>query len=205
MKRYNKDTETKILQVAETIFREKGYSGCKTQEIADRAGINKALLHYYFKSKRVLFERVFLLALEEVFQVLATYLNSDQPLIEKTPSLVASYLEYASKNVNLFVFVISEVWQNQDFTQKFVQVALEKVDFSNFFASYKREVEAGILRDINPIHYLVNLISLSIFPFLISPIMKNMLATLGISSASILKERQEIISQSLLTLITTRS
>lgn len=201
MKRYNKDTEDKILLVAQSIFREKGFSGTKTQEIADQAGINKALLHYYFKSKRILFERVFLLSLKEVFEVLASYLNNEQSLIDKTPNLVSSYLTYVSKNINLFVFVIAEVWQNQDFTQKFVEVAMDHVNFDRFFTSFKQEVQAGLLRDINPVHYLINLVSLSIFPFLISPIMKTMLSTMDIDPEIILNERKEVVTRELLAMI----
>ncbi len=201
MKRYNKDTEDKILNVAQIIFRKKGYAGTKTQEIADQAGINKALLHYYFKNKKALFEKVFLMSVEEVFTFLATYLNNEEALIEKTPKLVDSYLNYISKNINLFVFVISEVWQNQEFTQKFVKIALDKVDFSNYISSFKKEVEAGLIRDINPIHYLINLVSLSIFPFLVSPIVKNLLSSMDIDSSTIILERKEVVSQTLLSMI----
>ncbi len=201
MKRYNKDTEEKILEVAQRIFREKGFNGTKTQEIADEAEINKALLHYYFRSKRDLFEKVFLLSLEEVFSALGSHLNRDEPLIEKTPKLVSSYLEYISKNVNLFVFVISEVWQNQVFTQKFVEVALEKVDFRNYFDSFQKEVAAGFIRDINPVHYLVNLVSLCIFPFLASPIMKTIFKSIEMDYRIIIMERKEVITQTLLAMI----
>lgn len=201
MQRYNKDTEKKILEVAKKIFREKGFDGTKTQEIADEAGINKALLHYYFKTKSSLFQRVFLSSLEEIFTVLGQHINNDQPLLEKTPALVSSYMDYIEKNVNLFVFVISEVWQNQEFTQKFVQVALERVDFKDFYSSFRKEVESGSLRDINPVHYLLNLISLSIFPFIVSPILKNILATMEINVSTIIRERKEVVTQSLIAMV----
>lgn len=201
MARYNKDTEDKILLVAQKLFRQKGYNGTKTQEIADQAGINKALLHYYFKTKQDLFEQVFLLSLQEVFSVLGSYLNSEEALLEKIPRLVSSYFDYVAKNINLFVFIISEVWQNQDFTQKFVKVALEKIDFKGYIQSFEREVDLGILKDIKPIHFLVNLVSLSIFPFMVSPLLKGMLNEMEIDAASILEERKEVVIQSLLAMV----
>ncbi len=201
MKRYNKDTEDKILLVAQRIFREKGFHGTKTQEIADAAGINKALLHYYFTSKTILFEKVFLQSLEEVFLSLGNLLNNDESIIEKTPELVSSYLTYISKNVNLFVFVISEISQNQELTEKFVQVALKKINYQKFFSSFKREVEQGVIKDVDPVHFLVNLISLCVFPFLASPILKRMLVNIDMDYKPIFQSRKEVITQTLLAMI----
>ncbi len=55
----NKDTEGQILNAAENVFQKKGMDGARMQEIADEAGINKAMLHYYYRSKQLLFEAVF--------------------------------------------------------------------------------------------------------------------------------------------------
>jgi AcrR family transcriptional regulator len=201
MKRYNKDTEDKILLVAQRIFREKGYNGTKTQEIADEAGINKALLHYYFTSKAILFEKVFLLSLEEVFSVLGGYLNNDQPLKSKLPFLITSYLKYISKNVNLFVFVISEISQNQNFTEKFVKIALHKINFEQFITSFKREVAEGTIKDIDPIQFLINLVSLCVFPFLASPLITSIFATIDFDSDSFFLQRREVIISTLLAMV----
>ncbi len=78
---------------------------------------------------------------------------------------------------------------------------MDHVNFDRFFTSFKQEVQAGLLRDINPVHYLINLVSLSIFPFLISPIMKTMLSTMDIDPAIILNERKEVVTRELLAMI----
>lgn len=201
MKRYNKDTEEKILLVAQRIFREKGFNGTKTQEIADKAGINKALLHYYFTNKTILFEKVFLISLKEVFTALGSCLNNDEPITEKVPKLVSSYLDFIGKNVNLFVFVISEIWQNQEFTEKFVSVALNEIDFANYFRSFKKEVSAGTIRDIDPVHFLINLVSLCVFPFLNSPIIKNVFSNLEFNPQSFFLMRKEVITTTMLSML----
>jgi TetR/AcrR family transcriptional regulator len=58
------ETERKILQAAREVFQRKGLYGARMQEIADAAGINKALLHYYFRNKDKLFDAIF----SDVFQ-----------------------------------------------------------------------------------------------------------------------------------------
>lgn len=201
MARYNKDTEEKILLVAQKLFRDKGFNGTKTQEIADQAGINKALLHYYFTSKPILFEKVFLLSLEEVFTVLGALLNSKEPILEKIPTLVSSYLEYISKNVNLFVFVISEISQNKELTEKFVKVALSKIDFKEYFSSFKEEVEKGVIKDVDPVQFLINLISLCVFPFLASPIIKSVFTSIDIDQKIFFTNRKETIITTLLAML----
>lgn len=201
MARYNKDTEEKILLVALKIFREKGFNGAKTQEIADEAGINKALLHYYFTSKAVLFEKVFLLSLDEVFSALGEHLNSDEPLVEKVPKLVTSYLDFIGKNVNLFVFVISEVWQNQEFTEKFVKVAMSKINFENYLTSFKREVAAGTINDLHPLQFLINLVSLCVFPFLASPLIKNIFTNIDLAPESFFTMQEEFVINTALSML----
>ncbi len=201
MKRYNKDTEEKILLVAQRIFREKGYNGTKTQEIADEAGINKALLHYYFTSKSILFEKVFLGSIEEVFGALGTHLNSPESIIEKTPKMVSSYLQFVSKNSNLFVFVISEAWQNPEFTDKFVKVVLSKIDYKQYVTSFKREIEQGVIKDIDPVQFLINLVSLCIFPFIGTPIIQNVFAKIEVDKKEFFLQRKEVITNTMLAML----
>ncbi len=201
MKRYNKDKEEKILLVAQRIFREKGFNGTKTQDIADEAGINKALLHYYFTSKSILFERVFLSSIEEVFTALAIHLNSDESIIDKTPKMVSSYLKFVSQNANLFVFVISEAWQNPEFTDKFVKIVLSKINYNQYVTSFKREIEQGIIKDVDPVQFLINLVSLCIFPFLGSPIIKNVFAKVEVDKKEFYLQRKEVITNTMLSMV----
>ncbi len=59
------DTEEQILKAARKLFENKGFNGARMQEIADEAGINKSLLHYYFRSKEGLFDQIFLEAFKD--------------------------------------------------------------------------------------------------------------------------------------------
>ena len=77
------NTEERILESARQIFQAKGLQGARMQEIADKAGINKAMLHYYYRSKELLFEAVFEEAANRIFPKIVELLNTDYPLFEK--------------------------------------------------------------------------------------------------------------------------
>ena len=61
------DTEARILEAAHRVFVRRGVAAARTQEIADEAGVNKALLHYYYRSKEKLANAVFLQAARAMF------------------------------------------------------------------------------------------------------------------------------------------
>ena len=71
------DTEQLILEAAKKVFFNKGFDGARMQEIADVAGINKALLHYYFRSKDKLFEAIFFDAFQQFIPRVVENMNAD--------------------------------------------------------------------------------------------------------------------------------
>jgi len=85
-------TEEKIVEAARTIFIKKGLSGARMQEIADEAGINKAMLHYYFRSKDMLFEMIFRQSAQKLFAKLNIIFDSDMSLFEKIEKFVGDYI-----------------------------------------------------------------------------------------------------------------
>jgi AcrR family transcriptional regulator len=110
--------EKQILDAADNIFHTKGLNGARMQEIADKAGINKAMLHYYYRSKQLLFEAVF----ENAFSLLAPQLNAilndDSSIEEKVRNFTHNYITFISKHPYLPNFVIQELNRNPDFIEK---------------------------------------------------------------------------------------
>ena len=98
VKKKDQSTEERILASAKKIFVEKGMAGARMQDIADDAGINKAMLHYYFRSKEKLFEVIFKEAAARLFPTIASILNSDLPLFEKIRRFTNDYLEIVIEN-----------------------------------------------------------------------------------------------------------
>ena len=103
-------TEEKILEAASKVFTEKGFAGTRTRHIAEHAGINLALLNYYFRSKEKLFEQVMKAKILLLFgQILPIITNEKTTLEEKIDLATEKYIDILSKNPNLPIFVISEI------------------------------------------------------------------------------------------------
>lgn len=164
-------TEEKILSAARKVFRKKGMMGARMQEIADEAGINKALLHYYFRSKEKLFEKVLRETMEEALSSLAKILNADIPLFGKIEQYVGEYISIISKNEYLPAFVISEMNREPEKLLKFAMSLEHRPDPRIFFKQIEREIKKGKIRAIRPEHLMANMLAMSVFPFLIQPML----------------------------------
>ena len=125
------NTEEKILEAAKQVFQIKGLAGARMQEIADVAGINKALLHYYFRTKEKLFTVIFRFALKELQPQVIGILNSDLSLEDKIRAFVEKYLNIIKKNPSLPQFVINQLNQNPDSFDKIFEKGII-FDFTNF-------------------------------------------------------------------------
>src|ERR1044072_922857 len=103
------DTEKRILEAAKAVFVRQGTAGARMQEIAQEAGVNQALLHYYFRSKERLAQAVFQQMASRLFPALIQTLASDLSLDEKIDRLVGIYLDNLSKSPFLPGYLISEL------------------------------------------------------------------------------------------------
>lgn len=108
------NTELEILEAAKAVFQQKGMNGARMQEIADKANINKALLHYYYRSKQLLFEAVFISAFSLLAPQLNKVLNDDSALFEKIENFTANYVSFVIKHPYLPNFVIQELTRNPE-------------------------------------------------------------------------------------------
>ena len=158
-------TEEKILISASKVFTEKGFSGTRTRDIAEEAGINLALLNYYFRSKEKLFEQVMKAKIVLLFgQILPIITDEKTTLEEKIDLTTEKYIDILSKNPNLPVFVISEIQKkNSELTSI---IPIRKV-FNN--SSLIKQIKEK-RPDMNPLHFLVSFLGMTIFPFVAKPI-----------------------------------
>lgn len=177
-------TEALILEAAQAVFQEKGLAGARMQEIADRAGINKALLHYYFRSKEKLSELVINRAVGIMMPRLLVVLKSDLDLLEKIRRFADEYVTFVSQHSFLPLFMLNEVHRNPHF---FFKTALrqQKAPLDGFRRQVDEAVAAGVIRPISSAQLLINLMSLLAFPFLGQPVFE---AALGLSEAEFAEE-----------------
>lgn len=163
------NTEEKILVAAKKVFMEKGLEGTRMQEIADEAGINKALLHYYFRSKDKLFEGVFKEAFFKLVPSLMALLKLDIPLFDKIRLFTGQYIDIFKENHYIPGFVIHELNRNPDRIIELMSNVGIQPEF--FMKQVQEEVNKGNIRPIDPRDLVVNMLAMCIFPFVAAPIL----------------------------------
>ncbi|MFP4528718.1 MAG: TetR/AcrR family transcriptional regulator [Candidatus Kapaibacterium sp.] len=165
--------EEKILAAAKKIFYQRGYFGARMQEIANEAGINKAMLHYYFRSKDKLFEKILDEALYKLFARMGEIATSKGNFEIKIRGFIRNYVTTLKENPHIPAFIIHELYHNRErFKDKLLTDATGMID--HFVDLIRREIDEGRIRDIPPEQIMINLISLCVFPFVGRPLMEAM-------------------------------
>ena len=175
-------TEQRILDAAHAVFVRRGTAGARMQEIAEEAGVNKALLHYYFRSKNRLAEAVFRRVATALFARAGAIFGSDDDLERKVRRIIALYLDQLSHTPYVPGYVIGELTQHPDRTHQLLDAIRQFRDEANapdFIATLARQLRAearkGNIRAIPVEQFIVNLVSLCIFPFAARPLIATVL------------------------------
>ncbi len=167
----DKNTEEQILEAAKNVFQTKGMDGARMQEIADSAGINKAMLHYYYRSKQLLFEAVFKNAFSLLAPQLNKILNDASSIEEKVRNFTSNYITFIIKHPYLPNFIIQELNRNPDFILK-IQENSTLLNIEKFKTQVTLEVNQGILKPTKGDQLFINIMALNIFPFVAKPLIK---------------------------------
>lgn len=186
-------TEEKIKLAAKKLFHEKGYGQTKTRDIAEAAGINTALLNYYFRSKENLFNIIMLESVQEMFSFIREIVNDQKTNLDsKIRAIVDRYINIFHENPNLPLFVLSEIQANPERLIQKSKIPKDILTESYFFEQLNEQIKkAGI--NITPIHIFLNIISLTILPVVGRPIM-SYIYTMDINAHSdFINERRELI------------
>ncbi len=166
LKKKDTSTEEKIIAAARKVFTQKGYAATRTRDIAEEAGINLALLNYYFRSKEKLFQLIMTEKLQQLFGVILPIVNNDKlTLDEKLETLAENYINLLIDNPDLPLFVISEIRANPEGFKDRLQV--HHILRNSSLVHQIREKRA----DVEPVHFIVSLLGMTIFPFIAKPIL----------------------------------
>jgi len=169
-----KNSEEKILDAAKEVFTEKGFDGARMEEISQRAGINKALLHYYYRTKEKLFNAIFELVMGDLVRDAMNKMSSDIPLFEKIEFFVEMYINLIRRNPHIPIFIISELHRNpQRLVNIFKSTPIVKNNaFQKFADTIKEEINKENIVEIDPEQLIVNILALCIFPIIAKPIIQ---------------------------------
>lgn len=168
------NTEVRIKDAARTLFYKKGYAATKTRDIAEEAGINLAMLNYYYRSKERLFQQIMEESITKIFFSIQIVLHDNSSsLAEKIDHIVSVYIDILSENPNLPVFILGEIQANPENITKRVGLSEEQIMKTALYKQLKTHVKEKGLENLNILHIPINLLSMTIFPFVAKPILNS--------------------------------
>jgi TetR/AcrR family transcriptional regulator len=190
-------TEEKIFEAARTIFQKKGFAGARMQEIADEAGINKAMLHYCFKTKQLLFEAVFMNAFNQLAPQINEIFNSDETVFEKIKKFTNSYISFVIINPYLPPFIIQEMNNNPEFVATILNHK-NRPDPTPFLILIEKEIADGVLKPINPRQLLLDIFSMVVFPFAAKTLVKGIIQLSETEFNEMMEQRKTSIAETII-------
>ena len=178
------DTERRILDAARRVFLRRGTAGARMQEIAEEAGVNQALLHYSFRSKDGLAAAVFRETAVRLFPAICQLMGSDLPIEAKVERFVNLYIDTVRQNAFIPGYIVSELHHHPERVPDLMAQAAGVVTPTSiaglFLGKLRAQLEeraaAGTFRPIAPEQFLVNLLALTMFPFVARPMIQAVLA-----------------------------
>lgn len=187
-------TEEKILAAAEKEFMQKGFDGARTTSIAKEAGVTHAMLHYYFRSKENLFEKIVSDKMSVLGELmLGSLTHSHLPLFEKIREAIIRHLDFIYENPDLPHFFIREICSRPD-RMKPVAEMLHRYAV-NGISELQKEIDSaasrGECRRVNAMMLLLDIVSLNVFSFVAKPIVEIVLSDLFSDRERFLEERKK--------------
>ena len=180
----DRDTERRILEAARAVFVRRGTAGARMQEIAEEAGVNQALLHYYFRSKDGLAAAVFREAAGRLLPAIAQLMGSDLPLEAKVERFVHLYVDTVRQNPFMPGYIVSELHHHPerlpDLMAQAAGASSPAALGGSFLPKLRQQLDeradAGTMRRMAPEQFFVNLLALTMFPFIGRPMLMAALA-----------------------------
>lgn len=193
----DRDTERRLLAAAHTVFLRRGTAGARMQEIAAEAGVNHALLHYYFRSKQQLADAVFRNVAAQLLPPVLAVLTADAPLADKVERVIALELDVLSENPYLPGYLLSELGHHPERALQLFQAVAGQAPAdmgaqlrARLGAQLAEAAAAGAVRPISPEQFVVNLLALCLFPFAARPLLDTVLGFDAVGFRAFVAERR---------------
>ena len=191
MAEHDKLTETRIFEAATEVFTEKGMDGARMQDIADRAGINQSLLHYYFRTKDRLFNAVFEKVAGEMFRRFSPVLDEHLSLEEKVRFFYSKHLELLKQNPRLPGFLLNEINRHPDRLRKLMAGLDIKGLLDKLEEQHRAEIEQYGITHENLPQLMSTIVAISIFPFAAKGLFTAILEKMGYDFDDYIEKRKK--------------
>lgn len=171
-------TEEKILQAAENEFITKGYDGARTTSIAEAAGVTHAMLHYYFRTKDNLFDRVIESKIGTLRDIMLMTIDmTEAPLLERIRQTIERHIDFIAANPGLPKFMLNEVMSRSERLAALKETVFQQTEpkIRMLQQEIDENAEKGICRKVDARMLLLDIVSLDIFPYMASPLVNSLL------------------------------
>lgn len=188
-------TEEKIRIAARKIFQQKGYATTRTRDIAAEAGINLALLNYYFRKKEKLFEIIMFETVSDFWEVFTNVVNDKETTFERKIELfVENYTNLFTEKPDIPLFFLIEMRNNPEDLLKII-LRQKLLINSIFIQQFNEKVANGEIKNTNPVNFLVNITALTIFPVILKPFISEFASISEQQFNEIMQERKKLIPE----------
>lgn len=188
-------TEQRIYTAAVDVFLEKGYDGARMQEIADRAGINKALLHYYYRSKEQLFKRVFADTVSAMFENISMVFTAQLPFEEKLRRFSEAYISFLIQRPGLPLFLLTEIRLHPQLIENTMNDLKLKSRFTMMKLLIHEAIEKDEIETGSALHLMIHIVSMLIFPIVGKSMIMMLLDLTNEQYAAIIEERKSVVPE----------
>lgn len=172
------DTRTEIIEAARAEFFAHGYDGTRLKNISENIGATKAMIHYYFNTKKELFVHVYSQSVHEIFGDLDDVIEKDIPLFKKIEQLVDVCLEKAEQHPKILAFVVTETSRKPDWLGPIFEEEIQ-LELKDFGSELDEAASNYQIASVDPQNLLLNIFSLCYYPVLSDGINKVLLNTNG--------------------------
>lgn len=187
------ETEELIKETAKKVFLKEGRYNATTQDIADAAGVNRTLLHYYFRSREVLLEKVLLEGQREFRQKMSENVDKDLLFKDRIARFIDVWMEHTLEYPYLDTYLVTKM-SNGDFLENLeLETKRNANDTAKFFKDMEAEMKAGRISKMDPMQFLLNLISMVSYPLIMRPLMEKALLLNKKAYNKIIAERKQAI------------
>lgn len=156
----------RILKEAQVLFIKNGYKGTSVRDIAKASHTNVAMVNYYYQSKYNLFEIIFEESLDILAQRISNTINSNLPFFELIETWVHAYYEVLFKHPQIAAFILNEVSLNPEGLTQRIKNRNPLSTFAKIENRINEEVSKGTIKDTPAADFLLNILSLCMFPFM---------------------------------------
>ena len=160
--------ENRILEAAKQVFVRKGYEATKMGDVAAEAGIGRTALHYYYRTKEMLFDAIFDQLIGALLPNLGAIIDEDTSFLEKLPKIIDQYVKTLQRNPLFPIFVINELERAPEHIYHSILKNPSRIEpIIRMRRQMEKEMEQGLLKKL-PVYYMATtLISLLVFPMLV--------------------------------------